>query len=230
MPRTLLALVLLPLLATAAPVPKPSAKKLADVYGEVDETHKECSFDMARGGALTIGVPAGHSGRTMGNDFPVPLVGKVVEGDFVLTTRIAVSLPKNPSPQREGRAIKVTAGVGLAPADAKIGAVAGGRFTFHKGEWEGDLHAHFEEPDHEHTLGDPNGCQPGAALMARITRRGKEVRVECRSGPDEWKELGVIEGLGSGSLTVGPLVFHSTDAEISVTFEEYEITPLKAEK
>jgi len=173
MPRTLLALVLLPLLATAAPVPKPSAKKLADVYGEVDETHKECSFDMARGGALTIGVPAGHSGRTMGNDFPVPLVGKVVEGDFVLTTRIAVSLPKNPSPQREGRAIKVTAGVGLAPADAKIGAVAGGRFTFHKGEWEGDLHAHFEEPDHEHTLGDPNGCQPGAALMARITRRGK---------------------------------------------------------
>lgn len=230
MARVLLALALLPLLAGSAPVPKSPAKKLVDVYGEVDDQQGGCTVEMARGGSLSVGVPANHSSRTMGNDLPVPLVGKVVEGDFVLTTRVEVSLPKNPSPSREGCHINVTAGVGLAPADAKIGAMAGGKFRFDKGNWHGRRQSHFEKPGHERTSCSFQGCEPGVALSVRLTRRGDEVRVEFRSEGKEWEELGVIEGLGSGALTVGPLVEHSADGEIFVTFDEYELKPLSKDE
>lgn len=227
-PRAAGMLLVLVGVVVATPVPKPAPKKLKDVYGEVADPTSDCKFQMTTDGKLTIDVPTGLQSRIVGNDLPAPLLRKQMDGDFVLTARMTIALPDTPRNRATSKKQVVMAGVGVSPTDTKVGAVAGIQFTHDGDNWAGRREACFQVPEHEQTISGGWKGKPGTAFCLRLTRRGVELKVEYKADDMQWEELGSLDGL-KGRVTVGPVVCQSFDKEFFVTFDQYDIQPLKSE-
>lgn len=97
-----LSVLLFAALATAAPVPK-LKPTMADIYGEPTADEKVCVAKMDRNGTLTLTLPttaaAEHPANVMTRG---PLIARSVDGDFTLTTRMTLDLPKTAETTHRG--------------------------------------------------------------------------------------------------------------------------------
>jgi hypothetical protein len=233
MPRVFLALVLLPLAAVAAPMPKP-VKTLADLYGEVTDPKGSCAVEMSKAGVLTLTVPGTADAVPLSKVASRrPVVGKLVEGDFVVTARVSATLPVvGDTPARaETPAAAVGVGVfsqkdGERKEECVMGALGGfwmrgkWRVMWMDGRWSGREGGWATEDC---------AAEPGSPVHVRLTRRGDTLTQE--RSPDGTKWVKVSSGSLPGPVCVGPVAFQCTTGEFVATVDEYELKELpKVEK
>jgi hypothetical protein len=226
--------VLLPLLAVAAPVPKAPAKKMADIYGEIVYKEGKHKYEMTDTGELTITSPNQVGVNSMGVFVVTPLVAKKVEGDFVVTYRAKRTLP-SVSQVASGNVNEVAdtlVGLGMVPKPGVFGVLTGVRSNVGaKSEWESSAMMHSSIPGRgEAHYWEPKD-KPDQPCWIRLTRRGTTFTTEFSSDGDKWKTAREMElPRFAGTLLVGPVVAHNTNQDVSATFTHYELKDLPAEK
>jgi len=229
MPRAVFALVVLPLVSVAAPVPK--SKPALGEFGELAVPKVKC--ELSEGGVLTMNVPSDEPGpKPNGKSAVAPTVMKAVEGDFVLAVHVTQTLPSETVPRPiNAPGAGVAAGVALVGKDdrkTRLCAVvhwdaspsgwrASNRFAFH------------QSAGRSGGLGSvPAAYQPTQEVIFRVTRRGSEVGVEASGDGKKWQEVcsSSLKGL-SESVMVGPFASQTGGVEFTTTFDHYEIKPLE---
>jgi len=227
-------------LAVAAPVPKEKAK-LEDVFGEVADKKSECKFEMNKDGALAVTVPTTHPALEPDAHSTVPpMVGKKVTGDFVLTVRVTLALPKADEVKVGSLPPAVMAGVSVVSADSpSVGARCGTVRRLKGDEWKvANLHTSRKPlppggpgPFEINKMDVEAKGKPGDPTWLRVTRRGALVEVDTSGDGTSWVPFSVFKEKSWGeTVSVGPVAFGCIDKEFSVTFDQYEIKPLKEEK
>lgn len=227
-----LLMLLVSAVALAAPVPK-AKPKLEEVFGEIADPKGECKFEMQQGDALQITVPTTHPPRDpITASINPPLLGKVVEGDFVVIAKVTVGVPKTAG--KTGKVISPVAFVGVALVsadDPKTGANIGMVLRRPGDDWTGEwLECHRRKGSGGATESG-RGLEPDAAVYARVTRRGDKMTAEMSADGAKWKAFSSFQLTGAtGPMTVGPTAFGCIDKEFTATISQYEIKPLKEEK
>lgn len=234
MVRTLLA-ALFPLLAVAAPVPKPAAKKLGEVYGDVVDADTACTFDLTKDGGLRVGVPKTHPAQDVEHGKTVrPLLTRKVEGDFVLTTRIKQTYdPAAGMAETAKRGAAVAAGVALTGDDnPKLSMTLVHTLTRNGDKWDAGRFMQVKFPNGGGSgSGSSGGVTDGQTTFMRLTRTGQELKAEYSGDGKKWFLFAKhkVDDLGE-VLHVGPVAFQSTTADAEAEFDQYEIKPLTGEK
>lgn len=225
--RTLLVVLLLPLFAVAAPVPK--APKLEDVFGKIADPKSDCKFEMSDAAVLTVTVPTTHPAREPNSQSTIPpQLGKVVKGDFVLTVRVAHKLPKGADKQGKVSGPAVMAGVSVVSADDPKNGVTAGILRRSKGdEWPVSLFASFRSNRTSGVSEQPWRVGTADALYLRVTRKGDTIDADMSRDGTKWTTVKstTLTDLPD-ELTVGPVAFGCIDQEFSATFDQYEIKQL----
>lgn len=232
MTRTLLALLFIPALVFAAPVPKPPAKKLEDVYGTPGE-FPGVTLEMTRKGELnaTLAKEAAAGDRGHQNSLR-PFTTRTVEGDFELTVRVTHAPPA---------AADLAAGNGNPTVYAGIALFADGNpkhtgNLLHKHVKVGDTWKSGLSMDTQHKnggsgTGRQNNKLEDQPIYLRLTRKGDEFKSETSADGKKWQGFGTHKAQGfGGSVVVGPAATHNTTAGYEVTFDEYALKPLAEEK
>lgn len=225
MPRTLFALLLLPLLAVAAPVPKPGPKKIEDVYGQVADA-RGVTCEMTRAGELRVGVSKETLVATSQEHQIRPLVTRTVEGDFTLTIR----LTHTPSKAAD---LGVAAGAGAPTLSAGIALYADGNpkqqlTLLHKHTKTGDTWKSSLSMSSRHANGGSGTGRQGKGLedkpyYLRLTRKGDEFKSETSADGTKWQGFGTHKVSGFGAVVVGPVAVHNTTADYDAVFDEYKL-------
>lgn len=230
--RILVALLFLPVFVVAAPVPK-AVPKLEEVFGEIVDEKDGCKYEMSKGGVLTITVPAVEKDAKVEREsFRPGLVAREVEGDFMVTVRIAILPSASAKVTGKEKDAEVVAGVAVAKADdPQYGALGGmGQWSVDK-SWSGRF---FDSRKPDKTSSSSGSwdlkLKQDDCLTVRLTRRSDRVLTEFKIA-GEWQGFSNrrIEGM-TGSVRVGPVAFGCLDKEFSATFDEYKIELLKDEK
>lgn len=234
MTRSLLAVLLLPLLAPAAPVPK-LTPTMADVFGKIADEKDGCKYEMGKSGALTITVPTTHPTFEPGKQSArSPLVAKSISGDFTVTLRVSSQLPKTASLVGKAEKPAILAGLAIEYTDAPgVRVTTGVIQEFDKDEWSG--HPFVSQKDGgsrylQHNL----KVLSADATWVRVSRTGEKFLTETSGDGKSWQEFDKLEihagKLLGDSVTVGPVAFGCIDKEFTATFDEYKIELLKDEK
>lgn len=232
-------LVALAGLAVAAPVPKEKAK-LEDVFGEITDKKSDCKFDLNKDGALVVTVPTTHPTFEPGtaSPSPPPMVGKKVTGDFVLTLRTTVAMPKAADVKGHTFQPAVMTGVSIVATDSSdIGTVIGTVRRMKGDHWTVTNFLSSWEPLRG-AIGPVlsnveigSKAKPDDAVWLRITRRKWLVEVETSDDGTTWATFTPVKVKQWGdTVSVGPVAFGCIDKEFTATFDHYEIKPLKDEK
>jgi hypothetical protein len=228
MPRTLSVLLLLPLFATAAPVPKPPAKKIEEVFGTPAE-FQGVTMAMTRKDELraTLAKEA-----AAGNQNTLrPFATRTVEGDFELTVRIAHAPPTAADLGAGGGTPTVTAGIALlGDGNQKYTLNLLHKHTKAADVWKSGLSMNSQHPRGGSGTGRQNNKLEDQPLYLRLTRKGDEFKSETSADGKRWQGFGTHKVAGLGPVLVGPVASHNTTAEYEVTFDEYVIRPLTEEK
>lgn len=226
MPRFLSVVLLCPLVALAAPVPKPPPKKIEDVFGTPAEGNG-VTLEMTRRDELK--VTEGKEAATAVNSQAKtrPLTTKTVEGDFELTVRIAHAPPADKELAVTGPGIPtLSAGIALFSRDNPKCSLT----LFHKhtmpGGWKSQL-----SMSSQHERGGSGTSRQAQKLedqplYLRLTRQGDEFRSETSGDGKTWQRFGTHKVQGFGPVVVGPAAVHNTSGAYEVTFDEYQIKSL----
>jgi len=231
-PFTPALLLLASVVAFAAPVPKVQPN-LEDVFGAMTDPKGECKFEMLKGDALRITVPTKHPPLDPGTG-PVrpPLLGKSVEGDFVVTAKVTVGVPKTAGKADRAANPVVFAGLTVVSADdPKIGGTTGAVVRRTGDEWSGEWLECHRQPKGSGATESGRELKPDAAVHVRLTRSGTKVVTEMSEDGTKWEPFSTFYLPGvTGPMTVGPTAFGSIDQEFTATISQFEIKPLKEEK
>lgn len=229
MPRTLFVLLLAPLLAIAAPVPKPPGKKVEDVFGQVAEV-SGVTCEMTKWEELRVAVSKETIVSPNQEHQIRPLVTRTVEGDFTLTVR--VSHP--PSKAADLAAV----GAGAPTLSAGIALYADGNpkqtlTLLHKHTKSGDTWKSSLSMSSRHDKGGSGTGRQAQGLedkpyYLRLTRKGDDFKSETSTDGKKWQGFGTHKVSGFGAVVVGPVAVHNTTADYDAVFDEYKIEPLTA--
>lgn len=227
----LLALVPLALLV-AAPVPKPVAKKLQEVYGEIADSGCQC--ELTKEGALQIVVPKGGRAVELTHDSRTPpLTTKTVTGDFELTVRVSHQPPKD-ADRAEGarQQATVSAGVALyAEGDPKTNATFVHKHSRNGDKWTSGLAMQSNHSNGSSGSGRASANLEDKPLFLRLTRRGDTLTSETSTDGKKWTRFSNHKSAQLGeTVVIGPVAFHNTTADYEAVFDQYELKPLKEEK
>lgn len=224
MPRTLFALLLLPAVALAAPVPKPPGKKIEDVFGQVAEV-SGVTCEMTKAEELRVGVSKEFTVSTSQEHLIRPLVSKTVEGDFVMTVRVA----HPPSRVADLAAV----GPGVPTLSAGIALYADGNpkqmlTLLHKHTKSGDTWKSSLGMNSRHDRGGSGTGRQSKGLedkplYMRLTRKGDEFKSETSADGTKWMGFGTHKVAGFGAVVVGPVALHNTTADYDAVFDEYKL-------
>lgn len=229
MPRTLFVLLLLPALIVAAPVPKPPAKKIEDVFGTpADVAGVTC--EMTRQDELRVTV---SKEAAAGNQNTVrPYATRTVEGDFVLTVRVTHAPPASADLAVGNGTATVSAGIALfSESSPKHTANLLHKHTKTGDTWKSGMNMNTQHKNGGSGSGRQSAKLEDQPMYLRLTRRGDEFKSETSTDGKKWQGFGThkVQGFGS-SVVVGPYASHNTTAGYEVTFDEYVIKPLAEEK
>lgn len=230
MPRTLLALLLLPPLAVAAPVPKPAPKKVEDLYGQVPEV-SGVTCELTKDEELRISVskdaPSGNR-----DDLARPLVTRTLEGDFELTIRLT---------HKPAKAADLAVGTGAATVSAGVALFADGDTKktlclLHKHVKSGEQWTSRLSMNSRHAKGGSGTGRQSKGLedqplYLKLIRTGDVFTSQTSPDGKKWSPFGkhTVADFG-GAVVVGPVAFHNTTAEYEVIFDQYEVKPLKEQE
>jgi len=220
-------------LAPAAPVPKASVPKIEDVFGEIADPKSECRFKMGKDGALTVTVPTAHPRLEPGaSSTTPPLVGRKIEGDFELTVRVSAALPKTADGKGNTFLPAVLTGISVVSADdPNTGITVGAARRLKGSDWVGAKFASFRESGYGGATEDDLTAGADEPIWFRLTRSQQTLHIETSGDGKKWKTF-VRVGVNKvgDAVTVGPVAFGCLDTEFSVTFDQYELKPLKEGK
>ena len=226
----LLALLLMPLLAVAAPVPK-AKLTMEVVFGERTTPNSRHAVEFDDRGRLTVTVPTTVPRvRARGGELHLPLLAKEVEGDFRLTACVSSKLPAaGTSDPKEFNGAAVVFGVSVyGTADKKVRGAEFGVLWQDDGEWSGVLTSTSVKAGQVSRVEAGDEKKPAAPPShLRVTRRGPRLTCETSEDGEKWEEFFTEEHPDlPAKVKVGPVVFGTTEQEFSAAFDEYEIKPL----
>ena len=216
--------------ALAAPVPKPQAKKIEDVFGTpIEKSGVTC--EMTRNDELKVTVSKEGATADATSNLR-PLTTRVVEGDFELTVRVTHAAPGSAD-----RAV----GIGGPIAYAGIALFADGNpkhtlNLLHKhvktgDAWKSGLNMSTQHKNGGMGTGRGNAKLEEQPIYLRLTRKGDEFKSETSTDGKKWQGFGTHKAQGfGGAVVVGPYASHNTSAEGEVTFDAYVVKPLTEEK
>ena len=224
-------LLLAPLVAPAAPVPKETNEQaFARLFGTAVDPNKDCEFAFD-GKKLTVKAGKGdHALQVSGGRAGAPRTLREVEGDFTAEVTAAPGVrPPGAKPAMEGRLLKfysqglllwVDDGTYVRCEHAHIDRLNGVVSAYASWElWKGGEWARPGRPD-DGQLDDPRPTR------LRLTRKGNEVRgAWSQDGGRSWNELEALALDLGARVRVGVIVNHNTDAPFAATFEGFSITP-----
>ncbi len=230
MTRTLFALLLLPALCLAAPVPKTNGvKKIEDVYGTPAEL-SGVTCEMTRKDELKATV--GKEAAAAANESKVrALATRTVEGDFELTVRVTHS-PPNAADLATGNGVAtVFAGISLFAENSPKHTLTLLHKHLKQGDtWKSGLSMNSQHPRGGSGTGRANVKLEDQPLYLRLTRKGDDFTSQTSTDGKKWQGFGTHKVTGFGPVVVGPVATHNTTGEYAVTFDEYVIKPLTEEK
>lgn len=219
--------------AFAAPVPKPAAKKLEDVFGSSADV-PGVTLEMTRYDELkaTVGKDAAagiYANRIIGTFRP--LAAKTVEGDFELTVRVTHAPPGKADLAAGTGSPTVIAGIALVAERSPKSTAS----FFHEHVQAGDGWKTRLTMSTYHPKGGIGSDRQGGKLedqpvYLRFTRTGDEFKGETSTDGKKWQEFATHKASGYGAVVVGPYAGHNTGGEYEVTFDQYVIKPLTEEK
>lgn len=219
---------------------KRSGMKIDELYGEAMNAKDRRKWDMDDSGVLTVTLPPADYpvGPGSAHAFP-PLIGKKLTGDFTMTARLSVSVPKEAPANRTLNtgggplAYDSVVGVGVSVVSAvKTTWSLRGGVVLKKGggEWTGKWSA-YEYTGGTNAIEKPCTMMPTGAVYVRLTRAGTRVTFETSNDGQKWQKHSTwVLPADAGDLVVGPTAFACLDKDCSVTFDEYQIKPLTEEK
>ncbi len=237
--------------ATAAPPPttastKPSAvkrtgMKVGELYGEAVDAKDARKWAMDDAGVLTFTLsPDAPAGPEFPTTFP-PLIGKKMTGDFIVTARLSATVPNEvaatrtintPNIQAKIEAV-VLMGVSVVSTErTTVGFRGGVLLKRWDDKWLSTWSVYnFIGGGGTSSSGKSRLAGHAAPAFVRLTRTGQRVTFETSEDGEKWREESTSTLPDTVSeVLVGPVAFACLDKECSVTFDEYEIKPLKAEK
>lgn len=226
--RTLFALLLLPAIVVAAPVPKTGGKKIEDVFGTPFEMNG-VTCEMTRKDELkaTVGKEAAAANeRTVR-----PLATRTVEGDFELTVRVTHSPPAAADLAAGNGMPTVFAGIGLFAENSPKHTLTLLHKHLKQGDtWKTGLSMNSQHPRGGSGTGRQNAKLEEQPVYLRLTRQGDTFTSQTSTDGVKWQGFGTHKVQGFGPVVVGPVATHNTTSEYAVTFDEYVIRPLTEEK
>lgn len=233
MPRTtaLFALLLLPLLADAAPVPKAGPKKIEDVFGQVADV-SGVTCEMTRADELRVAVSKEFTVGTNQEHLIRPLVSKTVEGDFTLTIRVAHPPSKAADIAAVGPgAPTLSAGIALyAEGDPKKSLTLLHKHTKAGDDWKSSLSMSSRHERGGSGTGRQSKELEDKPLYLRLTRTGDQFMSETSADGKKWAAFGVHKVSGFGAVVVGPVAVHNTTADADAVFDEYKLETAAAKE
>jgi len=189
-----LALLLLPLLAVAAPVPK--RKPAFGPLGDFTDPKTKCKAEF-KDASLTVTVPTDQPAvDAEENGAHLPVLARSVEGDFTLTVRMTQTLGDNP--RRASPKMIEAAATGLAVfaeghPELAVSAVILRR-PYGKDEWPAFQHIGWSIPKRETgRLVTGSWTKAGQPAYLRLTRHGKDVSFEESKDGEKWWPMGSKE-------------------------------------
>jgi hypothetical protein len=230
MPRLIIALLLCPLVAFAAPVPKAKTKAIEDVFGTpVERSGVTCQMTRKDELKATVSKEAATADR---DSHGRPLATRVVEGDFVLTVRVTQTPPAAADLAAGDGGPAVTAGIALFADGNPKSTLVLLQKHFKKGDtWTSGLSMSTQHRNGGSGTGRQNAKLEDQPVYLRLTRTGDEFKAETSGDGKKWQGFGThkVPGFG-GAVVVGPYAGHNTTAEHEVTFDEYVIQSSADEK
>lgn len=227
---------LLPLLAVAAPVPKPPSS--IQSFGTVVET-KGVTCASPRRGELRVNVSKAAASEAKAHDEARPVVARTVEGDFELVVRITHAAPDGRElVSGDGGERLASAGIALHKPDGKRGSlVVLNRLSNDRGTWDSyfRMFALYETKGGRGAIGGlgPHREFSGDPIHLRLTRRGDVFTAARSDDGKEWSPVfespHEVPGLGA-AVVVGPVAAHNTNGRYDVTFDQYTLTQLPEKK
>jgi regulation of enolase protein 1 (concanavalin A-like superfamily) len=224
MTRSVWLLLLAPLLATAAPVPKETDKeKIEKQFGTIDDPEKDCTFALDAG-KLTITMKGGKE-YTWDRDEKVtncPRLTKEVKGDFVVTAKVSAELAE-----------KAEKAVGKW-AEAGAGVIVIGDKNFARRTGMHD----FRTDRRSLAITIPNLEGPGGlgldsagnGVWVRLTRKGEWLTAAFSLDGKKWKDTVSTGSMKDETYRVGVYGCSNSKDDTTVTVSEFGIEQPKGEK
>lgn len=246
MPRSLVLLLLAPLVAIAAPVPKQTEKeKIEAKFGKVVDPKGDSTFALD-GDALKITLPAGeertfgytgddiaHPDRSKPKKFDIaPRVECTRTGDFTLTVRVKAPLNKDAQRPKGQTWVYAGGGVLLTPK-AEGGGCRFGVQRIGEADPRDNLFILDSPRDWSNGLaGKELGKCKGEANWLRVTRKGESVTFDASADGKDWIILYECpNATPDETITVALYATHCSTKALTVTFDEFKIeTPKPAKK
>ncbi len=226
------------LVATAQAFAAPVPKRTPNNFGTAVET-KGVTCEMPQPGELRVRVSKEAASETKAHEVARPLFTRTVEGDFELTLRISHNPPEAKDLTVVGRGEPIaSAGIALYKKDAERGSlVILNRLSQGKESWDTyfKMFALYETKDARGVIGDLSSHHKfsGTPIYLRVTRRGDEFTATKSADGKQWspvfEESHKVPGLGD-AVVIGPVAIHNTNGQYDVTFDEYDLKPLKKEE
>ncbi len=223
-------LLLLPLVAVAAPVPKEKPKaKMERLFGTIADAKKGYDFSLD-GEKLVLTMDANASDSL--NEKAPPQVGREVTGDF--EAQVTVSFPIR-NGKEEGSRGTVVAGLCVWAADGRyhfVGPAArrGADGWELKAGMSWDYMPDFKKNNWTGTLGHPHADSEVTQLAVRVKRDKNGLQWFQSTDGKSWEEWKTYLIALPDTACVGVCGMNTTDAAWSVTSSDFAVVPLKSDK
>jgi regulation of enolase protein 1 (concanavalin A-like superfamily) len=224
MSRWLILLPLLAPLAAAAPVPKANEKELIEkLFGKFTDPDKNCAVKL-EGEAVTITLKGGTDYVYDDKSKNLPRLTREVKGDFAVTCRITVRLPKGAKANGDTGAL---VGGGLVVIDNDKRAY---RLGVQHLSGDGERLA-ITVPGVSATSGLLTDDGTEYEVWTRLSRKGNKLMVSVSKQGLIWNEFitDYIE-VTDKPVQVGVYALHNLTDNSAVTIDKFRFTQPKEEK
>lgn len=237
-----LILLLMPLVAVAAPVPKDGVKaKIEKQYGKMVDPKGDSTFDLD-GDKLTITLPAGEprgfgyvEGLKRGDPDEkfdhTPRVEFTQTGDFTLTVRVHSPLTEDAKPLTPESASELGGGFRFNPKNGSWYRF--GVMQSRPGRGKQSTIFPLDTPGVLTNSGSGSGTSyaglKGETIWLRATRSGEVIKQEASIDGAKWKEYTTTRCvIADDTITVSLYALHHSDTKHTVTFDQLKVeTPNK---
>lgn len=230
------ALVAVPFVAVAAPVPPPSAKEvLAKQWGK---TEGEGEFEL-NGKQLTLRTNFGKPNHSFswGDRVTVPRTARVISGDFEITVRVVDAAPPGKDAKHDAGSAETNAGLYIQGGGMSLRYQLSQTYQRFNGAANQNMQRWLRiEANYPRggASGSIKAAEDGKSASLRLIRKGKAISMSYSFDGEKWSApnnpFQNIDMSIPDELTVGVFMSHSTYQFSHATFDSFTIEKPKDEK
>jgi hypothetical protein len=230
----LLTLLVIPLLAVAAPVPKETpADKMKRLFGEVADAKK--GYDFTLDGDKLVVTMASNASHNLAEK-TLPRVEQEVKGDFEMKVVLTFAPPKGKGADAVSGV--VAAGLSVWVEDGRNMVFAPSYWPLSTGknvvEWLCGNFVRDHTPklakDWSYTHDPRKDVRAFTSHNLRLVRSGGELTITDSEDGKEWGVARIYKLTLPDTIRVGVFGLNTTNAECTATFSDFTVTPLKPAK